>query len=109
MPRYKVFLVYISNVCDDLPAKDVARSGGRVYRVESRALPQADAERIATGISAEPAALPALIEKLLRLGPPLPTAAPGGDTVSRTRRRGDSSTEPPLRCVLVRWLRQAAA
>ncbi len=27
MPRYKVFLVYISNVCDDLPAKDVARSG----------------------------------------------------------------------------------
>ena len=76
----------------------------------ARALPQADAERIATGISAEPAALPALIEKLLRLGPPLPTAAPEvRHTVSRTRRRGDSSTEPPLRCVLVRWLRQPAA
>ena len=78
MPRYKVFLVYISNVCDDLPAKDVARSGGRVYRVESRALPQADAERIATGISAEPAALTALIEKLLRLGPAAADGRAGG-------------------------------
>ncbi len=72
MLRYKVFLVYISNVYDNLPTDEVARIGGRVYRVESRAhLPQADAERIAGGMGVDLPALPALIEKLLRLGPPL--------------------------------------
>ncbi|MDQ3990148.1 MAG: class I SAM-dependent methyltransferase, partial [Actinomycetota bacterium] len=32
MLRYKVFLVYISNVYDNLPTDEVARIGGRVYR-----------------------------------------------------------------------------
>ena len=34
---YKVFLVYISNVCDNLPAMEVARSGGPGLPRRSRA------------------------------------------------------------------------
>ena len=35
--RYKVFLVYISNVYDNLPTDEVARIDGRSYLVETRA------------------------------------------------------------------------
>lgn len=70
--RYKVFLVYISNVYDNLPTEEVARIAGRNYRVESRAyLAPADAERIAAQVSVDEHDLPKLIEKLLRLGPAL--------------------------------------
>jgi hypothetical protein len=70
--RGKAFLVYISNVYDNLPTDELARIGGRNYQVEVRAyLPGADAERIAKRFSAVPAGLPDLVSKLLRLGPEL--------------------------------------
>jgi hypothetical protein len=44
----KAFLVYISNVYDNLPTDEVARIGGRTYLVETQAfLPDADADAIA--------------------------------------------------------------
>jgi hypothetical protein len=70
--RGKAFLVYISNVYDNLPTDEVARISGRSYRVEVRAvLPATQARRIARRLSAPAAALPGLIAKLLRLGPEL--------------------------------------
>lgn len=79
--RYKVFLVYISNVYDNLPTDELASIGQRQYVVETRAyLPAAAAEQIARSVPAgvEVAAVPGLIRKLLRLGPPLlAEAVPG--------------------------------
>jgi hypothetical protein len=70
--RGKVFLVYISNVYDNLPSDEVTRIGGRTYQVEVRAyLPGADARRIGHGISASAGRIPGLVGKLLRLGPEL--------------------------------------
>ncbi len=68
--RGKAFLVYISNVYDNLPTDEVARIGGRSYQVQVRAvLPAAQARRIARKFSAPAADVPGLIGKLLRLGP----------------------------------------
>lgn len=68
--RGKAFLVYISNVYDNLPTDEVARIGGRSYQVQVRAvLPAAQARRIARKFSAPAAGVPGLIGKLLRLGP----------------------------------------
>jgi hypothetical protein len=70
--RGKAFLVYISNVYDNLPGDEVARIAGRTYQVETRAyLPGDDAARIARQVSAPPERLPELVDKLLRLGPEL--------------------------------------
>jgi hypothetical protein len=70
--RGKAFLVYISNVYDNLPCDEVARIGGRTYQVETRAyLAGADALRIAQQFSAAPGQVPELVDKLLRLGPEL--------------------------------------
>jgi hypothetical protein len=70
--RGKAFLVYISNVYDNLPSDEVARIGGHIYQVEARAhLPGADALRIARQFSAPPERIPELADKLLRLGPEL--------------------------------------
>jgi hypothetical protein len=70
--RGKAFLVYISNVYDNLPSDEVARLGGRTYQVETRAyLPGGDAARIAQQFSATPERVPELTDKLLRLGPEL--------------------------------------
>jgi hypothetical protein len=70
--RGKAFLVYISNVYDNLPSDEVARLGGRTYQVETRAyLPGDDAARIARTFSATPERVPELADKLLRLGPEL--------------------------------------
>jgi hypothetical protein len=70
--RGKAFLVYISNVYDNLPSDEVARIGGRTYQVETRAyLPGAEALRIARQFSAAPEQVPELVDKLLRLGPEL--------------------------------------
>jgi len=70
--RYKIFLVYISNVYDNLPADEVAQIGGRTYVVGTRAYltRQATAE-IAQLVSAQPDQVPELVHKLLRLGPAL--------------------------------------
>ncbi|HKR51306.1 MAG TPA: hypothetical protein VJT72_17340 [Pseudonocardiaceae bacterium] len=70
--RYKVFLVYISNVYDNLPTDEVAQIGGRTYIVQSRAyLPLDAAAEIGQLVSARTDGVPELIRKLLRLGPAL--------------------------------------
>jgi len=69
---YKIFLVYISNVYDNLPTDEVAQIGGRTYTVESRAyLPTNAVADIAQLVSAQPGQVPGLINKLLRLQPAL--------------------------------------
>jgi hypothetical protein len=69
---YKVFLIYISNVYDNLPSDEVAQIGGRTYTVQSRAyLPAGASSAIAQSVSAMPDQVPELIGKLLRLQPTL--------------------------------------
>ncbi len=69
--RGKAFCVYISNVYDNLPTDEVASIQGRPYLVETRAyLREEDAAQIAGRYRAG-GKLPALIERLLRLGPEL--------------------------------------
>lgn len=76
--QYKAFLVYVSNVYDNLPTDEVAQLGGRTYCVETRAyLPAEEAAELAGSVGASTDDLPALVHKLLRLGPTLlPEAAP---------------------------------
>jgi len=70
--RGKAFLVYISNVYDNLPCDEVASIGGHAYQVEVRAfLPARDARRIARRFGAPPGQLAGLVDKLLKLGPEL--------------------------------------
>jgi len=70
--RYKVFLVYISNVYDNLPTEDVAQIGGHTYGAEIRAyLAKDTADRIAADFGIEPGSLVGAIHKLLSLGPEL--------------------------------------
>ncbi|MCA1647658.1 MAG: class I SAM-dependent methyltransferase [Chloroflexi bacterium] len=70
--RYKAFLVYISNVYDNLPTDEIVRIGGHLFQVETRAfLSQIDAEHLAASINAQPQDLPELVGRLLRLGPEL--------------------------------------
>jgi len=70
--RGKAFLVYISNVYDNLPSDEVARIGGQTYQVETRAyLPGPDAARIAREFSASAERIAPLADKLVRLGPEL--------------------------------------
>ncbi|HJT90324.1 MAG TPA: SAM-dependent methyltransferase [Mycobacterium sp.] len=70
--RDKVFLVYVSNVYDNLPTDEVAQLGGRTYQVQTRAyVPDEHAGELADSVSATIAQLPCLVDKLLRLGPSL--------------------------------------
>ena len=70
--RFRVFLIYISNVYDNLPTDEVAQLGGRTYLVESRAfLPAAEAAELAASVRTRPEELGGLVHKLLRLGPEL--------------------------------------
>jgi hypothetical protein len=70
--RGKAFLVYVSNVYDNLPTDEVASIQGRPYLVEVRAyVRHEDATAIAGRHAVPPAALGTLIERLLRLGPDL--------------------------------------
>jgi hypothetical protein len=77
--RFRVFLIYISNVYDNLPTDEVAQLGGRTCLVESRAfIPAVEAVGLAASVNACPDELPSLVHKLLRLGPELlAEAAPG--------------------------------
>ena len=83
--RFKVFLVYVSNVYDNLPTDEVARLNGMTYLVETRArLPAADAAGIAGHLGVRQDQLADLVDKLLRLGPTLlaeavPSAFPAED------------------------------
>jgi hypothetical protein len=78
--EFKAFLVYISNVYDNLPTDELAQLDGRAYCVQNRAyLPVEAAAALAESVSASVEELPALVRKLLRLGPPLLVeAAPAG-------------------------------
>ena len=68
----KVFLVYISNVYDNLPTDEVASIRGRIYLVQTRAYLGADAAaRIAAQFGLRESELAALTERLLRIGPEL--------------------------------------
>ncbi len=70
--KYKVFLVYISNVYDNLPTDEVAQLGGRTYCVQVRAyLDDAGVAGLAESVGVTVGELPALVRKLLRLGPGL--------------------------------------
>ncbi len=68
----KTFLVYMSNVYDNLPTDEVACIHGRMYRVEVRAFIRAgDAERIAGRFGTTAGQLCSLTDRLLRIGPEL--------------------------------------
>jgi len=79
----KTFLVYISNVYDNLPTDEVARIGGRMFQVQVRAyLGDEDAGQIASQFGIEAGELVPLTSRLLRIGPELlsesaPAAFPG--------------------------------
>jgi len=68
----KAFLVYISNVYDNLPTDEVACIGGRMYLVETQAyLGDDDTDAIAAAFGVTRGELTALIDRLLRIGPEL--------------------------------------
>jgi len=68
----KAFLVYISNVYDNLPTDELATIGGRTYLVQAQAyLSHDDAEAIAGRCGLGRADLRPLIDRLLRIGPEL--------------------------------------
>src|SRR5712691_3461261 len=70
--RYKAFLVYISNVYDNLPTDEIVRIGGHLFQVETRAsLSHTDAEALAASVNVTTDRLPDLIARLVRLGPEL--------------------------------------
>jgi hypothetical protein len=70
--RYKTFLVYISNVYDNLPTDELARIAGRAYLVEVRAnLPGPLARSIEERGAIPDGELVPLVHKLLKLGPEL--------------------------------------
>jgi hypothetical protein len=70
--QHKVFLVYVSNMYDNLATDEVAQLGGRTYCVQTRAyLSPAGAAELAASLSTSPEELPRLVRKLLRLGPVL--------------------------------------
>jgi hypothetical protein len=70
--RGKSFLVYISNVYDNLPTDEVARIAGRAYQVEVSAyLPGPAAAQIAESCGTTGDLLPDVVRKLLKLGPEL--------------------------------------
>ncbi|MGH2583665.1 MAG: class I SAM-dependent methyltransferase [Dehalococcoidia bacterium] len=82
--RSKAFLIYISNVYDNLPTDEIVRLGGHLFRVETRAyLPGLTAAQIASDLEMRPEELPDLVGRLVQLGPELLAAAaperfPGG-------------------------------
>jgi hypothetical protein len=70
--RSKAFLVYISNVYDNLPTDEIVRIGGHVYLVEQRAYISGEKTgEIAQSIGVKPGDLPGLTKRLLQLGPEL--------------------------------------
>jgi hypothetical protein len=70
--RYKAFLVYVSNVYDNLPTDEVARIGGRAYLVQVRAyLPEPVAQALEARCSLPDDWLLPFLDKLTRLGPEL--------------------------------------
>ena len=70
--RSKAFLVYISNVYDNLPTDEIVRIGGHMYMVEVRAyIPHEVAGQIAASVGISAKELPDLVNRLIQLGPEL--------------------------------------
>jgi len=68
----KAFLVYISNVYDNLPTDELASVHGRTYQVQVQAfLSDDEAGLIARQFGISPPRLAPLIDRLLRIGPEL--------------------------------------
>jgi hypothetical protein len=68
----KAFLVYISNVYDNLPSDEVAVIRGRVYLVQVRSFVRGEeADEIAARFGLTRAEIAPLTERLLRIGPEL--------------------------------------
>lgn len=68
--RYKILYVHLTNVYDNLPVDEVVRRDGRLYRVEARAyLSHEAAAGVGAAVGLAPAALPALVARLLDVGP----------------------------------------
>ena len=68
----KAFLVYISNVYDNLPSDEVAVIRGRIHLVQTRSfLGGAAADEIAAKFGIRRAEIAPLTERLLRIGPEL--------------------------------------
>src|SRR5579859_1828499 len=68
----KAFLVYISNVYDNLPSDEIAAIRGRMYLVQTRSyLAGAAADEIAGRFGLKRAELAQLTQRLLRIGPEL--------------------------------------
>jgi hypothetical protein len=68
----KAFLVYISNVYDNLPTDELACIHGRTYQVETQAfLTDDDASQITDRFGVSRDELAKLIDRLLRIGPEL--------------------------------------
>ena len=68
----KAFLVYISNVYDNLPTDELACIHGRTYLVQTQAfLTDDDADLIAGQFGLDRPAVSKLIDRLLRIGPGL--------------------------------------
>src|ERR1700733_4405460 len=75
----KAFLVYISNVYDNLPTDELACIHGRTYQVQTQAfLTDDDADLIAGQFGIDRPAVSKLTDRLLRIGPELLSeSAPG--------------------------------
>ncbi len=70
--RGKAFLIYISNVYDNLPTDEIVRFGSQVFRVEARAyVAGREADKIAAELGLQPDELPGMVSRLLDLGPEL--------------------------------------
>jgi hypothetical protein len=70
--RSKAFLIYISNVYDNLPTDEIVRIGGQLYSVEVRGyLPPEDVEKIGSDYGIAAANLGEQVHRLLGLGPEL--------------------------------------
>ncbi len=68
----KAFLVYISNVYDNLPTDEIACIRGHMYQVQTQAfIPEQDADLIGGTPGLDRDALGSLIGRLLRIGPEL--------------------------------------
>ncbi len=68
--RYKILLVHLSNLYDNLPTDEVVRRDGRLYQVEARAyVAREAATAVAEAHGVEPDRLLPQIALLLRVGP----------------------------------------
>jgi len=83
----KAFLVYISNVYDNLPTDELACIHGRTYQVETQAfLTEDDAALIAGRFGIERDRLVPLIDRLLRIGPSCSASPPRASSPTPARR-----------------------